>query len=57
MPDKELARLKKLIELLDEVTADAARLRESVSQSLQRQRHPGGEHLAEAADVAMRRDK
>jgi hypothetical protein len=57
MPDKELARLKKLIELLDEVTADAARLRESVSQSLQQLRDCGRGRLAEEADVAIRRDK
>jgi hypothetical protein len=57
MPDNEVARLKKLIELLDEVTADAARLRQSVGQSLQRHRHPEHEGPPDAADVAIRRDK
>ena len=55
MPDNDTARLRKLIELLDEVAADSARLREQVEHSLQRHRQSEHDRPVDTSDLAMHR--
>ena len=57
MPDNDTARLRKLIELLDEVAAHSARLREQVEHSLRRHRQSGHDRPVDTSDVAMRRQE
>jgi hypothetical protein len=57
MSDSETARLKRLIELLDEVAADTARLGARLDHSPERRSEPEGDPRADTSDLVRPRRK